>query len=234
MADQELEPHAPQREACRQFDRDLPAYLEGEEIPAVPNHAKECPFCAVVLADLEQIRFATHHLPQEEPPARLWANIRANLEAEGIICEQIPAWQRWLPRPVFFPRSAPLGALAALALFSVTLLLPPRGINQADQPGAPGPAIKTTEASVVSMGLDENLVRTLSEMEKTYQAQEDLLEPTIKDSYRKSLHSLDTSIEECLRHCQKEPGNTLARQYLVRAYQTKAEVLASALEFSGR
>lgn len=234
MADQELEPRALQREACRHFDRDLPAYLEGEEIAAVPNHAKECPYCAVVLADLEQIRLATHHLPQEEPPARLWANIRANLEAEGMIREQIPAWQRWLPRPVFFPKSAPLGALAALALFSVTVLMPPRGMNQANRPSAPGPAIKATEASIASIGLDANFVRTLSQMEETYHAQEDLLEPSIKDAYRKSLHSLDTSIEECLRHCQKDPGNALARQYLVRAYQTKAEVLASALEFSGR
>jgi hypothetical protein len=234
MADQELEPRAPQRESCRQFDRDLPAYLEGEELPAVLNHARECPYCAVVLADLVQIRLATHHLPQEEPPARVWANIRANLEAEGILREQVPAWHRWLPRPVFFPRSAPLGALAALALFSATLLMSPRGMNQANSAGALAPAGKTMAASIVSMGLDESFVQTLGEMEKTYLAQEDSLEPPIKDTYRKSLHSLDTCIQECLRHCQKEPGNALARQYLVRAYQTKAEVLASALEFSGR
>jgi len=234
MADQELEPSAPQHESCRQFDRDLPAYLEGEERPAVLNHAKECAYCAVVLADLEQLRFASRHLPQEEPPARLWANIRANLEAEGIIREQVPAWHRWLPRPVFFPKSAPLGALAALALFSATLMVSPRGMNQANSPNALAPAGKITAASIVSMGLDENFVRTLGEMEKTYLAQEDSLEPTLKDTYRKSLDSLDTCIQECLRHCQKEPGNTLARQYLVRAYQTKAEVLASALEFSGR
>jgi hypothetical protein len=234
MADQELEPSAPQRESCRQFDRDLPAYLEGEERPAVLTHAKECPYCAVVLADLEQIRFATHHLPQEEPPARLWAYIRANLVAEGIIREQVPAWQRWLPRPALFPRSAPLGALAALALFAATLLIPPRAVEGPGRPTALAGGGTMAAASVVSPGLDENLARTLSEMEKTYLAQEDSLEPTLKDTYRKSLDSLDACIQECLRHCQKEPGNALARQYLVRAYQTKAEVLASALEFSGR
>lgn len=234
MADREIEPSTPQRESCRQFDRDLPAYLEGEEHPAVLTHAKECPLCAVVLADLEQIRFSSRHLPQEEPPARVWANIRANLEAEGIIREQIPAWRHWIPRPAFFPRSAPLGALAALAFFAATLLIPPRGMEEPNGLNAPAPGGKITAASVVSIGLDDNLARTLSQMEETYLARESSLEPTIKDTYRKSLASLDDCIQECLRHCQKEPGNALARQYLVHAYQTKAEVLASALEFSGR
>jgi hypothetical protein len=135
---------------------------------------------------------------------------------------------------VFFPRSAPFGALAVLALFSATLLIPPRGMKVANAPKALAPAERTTAASIVSMGLDENFVRTLSEMENTYLARQDSLEPTIQDTYRRSLESLDTSIQECLQHCQKEPRNALARQYLVRAYQTKAEVLASALEFSGR
>ena len=234
MADREIEPSTPQRESCRQFDRDLPAYLEGEEHPAVLTHAKQCPLCAVVLADLEQIRFSSRHLPQEEPPARVWANIRANLEAEGIIREQIPAWRRWFPRPAFFPRSAPLGALAALAFFAATLLIPPRGMEEPNGLNAPALGGKITAASVVSIGLDDNLARTLSQMEETYLARENSLEPTIKDTYRKSLDSLDDCIRECLRHCQKEPGNALARQYLVHAYQTKAEVLASALEFSGR
>lgn len=234
MADPELEPSAPQRESCRQFDRDLPAFLEGEERPAVLAHAQGCSYCAVVLADLEQIGFLSRHLPQEEPPARVWANIRANLEAEGIIREQGPAWQRWLPRPVLFPRPAPLGALAALALFAATLLIPARGMERPAGPTALAGGGKITAASVVSVGLDDNLARTLSEMEATYLARENTLEPTIKDTYRRSLESLDSCIQECLQHCQKEPGNTLARQYLVRAYQSKAEVLASALEFSGR
>lgn len=234
MTDQELEPSAPQREACREFDRDLPAYLEGEERPAVFTHAKQCPYCSVVLADFEQIRLSSRHLPQEEPPARVWANIRANLEAEGIIREQVPAWQRWLLRPALFPRSAPLGALAALALFAATLLTPPRNMENPNGLNALAPGGKIAAASVVPFGVDDNLARTLSAMEETYLAREDSLEPTIKDTYRRSLESLDTCIQECQRHCQKEPGNALARQYLVRAYQTKAEVLASALEFSGR
>jgi hypothetical protein len=234
MQDEDEKRIAPDWESCREFDRDLSAYLEGEGHPSVAAHAKECAYCAAVLADVEQIRLASHHLPMEEPPARIWANIRARLEAEGIIREQIPAWQHWIPRPAFFPKSAPLGALAALAFFAMTLLIPPRGMKGPQGLAAIAQGENVAAASLVSMGLNENLARTLSDMEKTYLARENTLEPTVKDTYRKSLKSLDSCIQECLRHCQKEPGDNLARQYLVRAYQTKAEVLASALEFSGQ
>jgi hypothetical protein len=234
MSDQDNDTTLPERAACREFECGLASYLEGEAEPSVLAHAKQCPYCAVILADLEQVRFVSHHLLQEEPPARLWVNIRAQLEAEGIIREPVPAWRRWLPRPAFFPRSAPLGALAALALFAATLLVPDRSMENRRRLNAGTAGGGMVAASVAPIGPDENLTRTLSEMEEAYRSRESSLEPTIKAAYQRSLASLDACIHECSRHCEMEPGNTLARQYLVRAYQTKAEVLASALEYGGR
>lgn len=222
------------RTLCRQFDQELRAYLEGEDRPEVLAHARQCPYCGVLLADVEQIRFAGHHLPLEEPPARVWANIRARLEAEGIMREQVPAWHHWLPGLGFLPHSAPVGALACLALLGLALLVSPRNFQ------APGSAEwspmsgKTTAAAAVVPGLDNELTRILADMESAYRARESYLEPALKDTYRKSLKSLDASIAESLQQCQREPGNVLAREYLVGAYKSKAEVLASALEFVGR
>jgi len=56
----------------------------------------------------------------------------------------------------------------------------------------------------------------------------------VKATYRKGLESLDASIEECRASVEREPGDTLARQYLVAAYTQKAEVLATALQFDVR
>jgi len=219
---------------CREFNQGLSACLEGEDRPEVLAHAQQCPFCSVVLADLEQIRFISHHLPLEDPPARVWANIRATLEAEGIIREQVPVWHRWLPGLAFRPSFAPVGALACLALLGLTLLVSPRNLQiPASVEGSPA-GVKTTMAAAFVPVVSDKLTRTLTEMESTYRARESFLEPALKETYRKSLKSLNASIEESMQHCQRDPGSALAREYLISSYQSKVEVLTSALESAGR
>jgi hypothetical protein len=221
------------RAACRQFDLELPAYLEGEDRPAVPAHARACVYCGVVLADLEQAVFAGHHLPIEEPPARVWANIRARLANEGTIREQGSGWRRWLQHQVLQPASAPAGALACLTILSIFLLSPSdAGLKRASGWLSPGAAPAVATASV--LGMDKDLLQTLQQMEESYQALEATLDPNLKATYRQSLGTLDDCIRECLTHCQRQPTDALAHEYLLNAYRAKAQVLASALEFDGR
>lgn len=219
---------------CRKFDQDLSAYLEDEDKPEVLAHAQHCPYCRVILADLEQIRFATHHLPLEEPPARVWANVHATLEAEGTIREQLTPWHRWLPRLVFGHNSAPVAALACTALLGLTLLVSPRSLQTPESLQELPASVKTTAAAALVPVVSEELTRTVTEMESAYRARESFLEPAMKNAYRNSLRSLDASIEESSWHCQHDPGSLLAREYLVSAYRSKAQVLESALESVAR
>src|SRR5215470_5970373 len=78
---------------CQLFDLELAAFLEGQERPKLVAHIQECPFCYSILADLQAICSASSALATEEPPARLWTNIRASLRAEGII--RPPEASRW-------------------------------------------------------------------------------------------------------------------------------------------
>jgi len=220
--------------ACRQFDRHLAAYLEGEDGPEVLGHAQQCPYCGTLLADMEQIRSASRRLPLDEPPARVWANIRAALRAEGILREQAPPWYRSFPRFAFLPGPVPLGAFACLVLLGLTLLVTSGGFGPNATLDLPSRGGTMIAAGVISPGLDEAMARTLCDMENAYLARENFLEPAVKTVYRRSLESLDASIQESLTYCQREPGNTLAQKYLVNAYKSKAEVLASALELGGR
>src|SRR5205814_2755201 len=87
------------RPSCREFDIALPAYLEGQTSPEVERHARECEFCAVVLADLEAVRDNCRALPLEEPHALVWANVRAELMAKGVLKEYTTActtFDMWL------------------------------------------------------------------------------------------------------------------------------------------
>jgi hypothetical protein len=212
--------------ACQVFEQNLSAYLEGESRPEVSAHALACPYCQVLLADLEQVRFASRHLPIEEPPTRVWANIRATLAEEGIIREQVPAWRRWIPQLSV----RPVGALAGLAMLALILLGTPHGYETTGTSDILPETEGVVAAGLAASGGSGNWGRTLKEMEEAYMAREGSMEPTLRDTYARSLSALDTTIQECTRHCRRDPRNTLARQYLMRAYHSKIEVLASALE----
>lgn len=219
---------------CRKFDLDLPAYLEGEDKPLVASHAQHCPFCSAVLADLEQIRSLSRQMDLQEPPARVWANIRATLAAEGVFRDTVRGWQRWLPQLGFLPNPVPVGALACLAIFGAALLAPPSALEQKETSPWLSSSKSATVATPSDSGEDRELARTVRELENSYQAREMLFEPAVKATYQRSLESLDTSIRECLDSVRQEPANTLAREYLLTAYTQKAEVLASALAFDTR
>lgn len=215
--------------ACREFQAALAAFLEGEVRPQAARHAEECVFCSTLLADLEMLRGEAANLPQEEPPARLWANVRSRLAEEGILREPGQGWARWFPRPAWAHLAVPTGALAFLALIGMTLLVPPRAVDRNSAWLASSDRIQV--AHRVMAAEDSALISTVSELQKSYESQQNLLAPTIRATYRKGLASLDDSIRQCRASVEQEPANQLARQMLVAAYSRKAEVLASALKF---
>jgi hypothetical protein len=231
MQDRTQDEPALNRPACRQFDTDLPAYLEGEARPDLLRHAETCPYCSVILADLEQMRQQAHALPLEEPPARLWANVRSTLAAEGIIREQPRRAAGWFTMAGWGRYAAPLGALASLVVLGAVLLVPPGSLDHSRTSGWLSVADRDAMAARVYRLEDSALANMVGELEQSFDAQQGSLAPSVKAAYLKGLDSLDVSIRECRASVEREPGNTLARQYLVAAYTQKAEVLAAALKF---
>ncbi len=216
--------------ACRVFDAELRPYLEGEDRPEVVAHARECPFCHSVLADLEQIRSLVGELAVEDPPARVWANIRASLVEDGIIRESASFWQRLFPGWKLMPEAVPAAAMICLVILGAALLNTPTTVDRTEtvtQRSSDENSKVVTSAQPVEYS---SVTSTLGEMEKTYQARATSFEPSVKATYQKGLESLDSEIRECLNSVQEEPE---AREYLLTAYAEKAQVLQSALEFDG-
>jgi hypothetical protein len=212
------------RSACRVFDVELSAFLEGEPRPEVERHARDCVFCSVVLADLEAIREASLALPTEDPPARLWTNVRAALAAEGIVKEPV-GWFERFPGFAWFEWATPIGTLAVLAITAGLLMRAPGRL----QNNAPANATISVTGPV-----PPDLTETVSVLEQNYAAREAQLDPALKATYRKSLDSLNDSIKECRATVEAKPSDTLAQEYLLAAYTEKAEVLQSALEMDAR
>jgi hypothetical protein len=218
------------RPECRRVELELCAYLEGESRPEVERHAASCPFCSVLLADLELIAKEARSLPLEEPSPRVWANVRATLCAEGIIRERENR-SGWFAFPALAHWAAPVGALAALVVISTALLVPSASIDHSSTASWLTIADRDAMAARVLANEDSALVSTVSELEKSFDAREASLEPSVKQVYLSGLKTLDESISKSRASVEREPGNTLAREYLVAAYTQKAEVLAAALNY---
>ncbi len=230
MAEERGKEH--ERFDCQEFSESLKAYLDGEETRDIRAHAEHCSSCGCLLDDLEFIRSVAKDLPLESPSPRVWSNIRATLDQEGFFHKRESFWRKWTRGASFVPGRAPVAALALALVLAIMLVYKGdlrKGVNS-------NPA-STRVTATVPLGLSSvqtNLVHTVQAMEESYKAREGLLDPSAKQVYQAGLASLDSSIHECLDSLQKQPHNILVREYLMQAYAQKAEVLASALEYSGR
>ena len=217
---------------CRRFDAALSAYLEGESRPEVGEHASQCRSCTVILSDVEQLISASATLPDEDPPARLWADLRVCLVNEGLIWSQEGFWARWSSRLELLRRPAPVALLGGLAVLSVMLVLPAGGPDSSVF--LPATSSTAQLASSAAADVNGNLQQTVQELQAIYDSRAAAFQPALNAAYEQGLRSLDLSIKECQDSVRREPANSLAREYLVSAYEQKAEVLQSALEFDGR
>ena len=215
---------------CDRFELELEAYMEGVIKPSVPAHVRECMFCKVVFEDLIALRTAARELPLEEPSPVVWANIRAQLSAEGAFAEKSGVWS-WLWQLDFLRRPVPVAAFACMLVLGCWLTAP-RDYPQPET--AASLAASAGEPNVVRsmafVGGTSGLEKAVRELEEAFKAREATLAPDVKATYEHSLNSLDASIRECNDSLQREPGNSLAHEYLLAAYSQKAEVLSSALE----
>jgi hypothetical protein len=202
-------------EACQRFDLLLPDYLEGRDHPEVAAHAADCVYCGALLGDLLLVRAEAGEIGNEEPPARLWANVRARLAEEGLIrpSRSRRAWLDWFLRPV------PAAAFAALLLGGFLAL---RSLGHLPWHPAPAP--------ISAVVVDPHLEASVKEMELAFKDRSATLDPSMKASYEEGLKALNSEIEECRSSLSRRPDDGLAREYLASAFNEKAAVLASALE----
>lgn len=202
------------RASCRDFDAHLSEYLEGGDQPAVAAHASECEFCGAILADLLLVRLASEELAEDEPPPRVWANVRETLLAEGLIHppRRRVRWPEWFLNPI---PAAALTALVLLSIFAARILIH---------------RYHRAAVDVAEIVVGRDLMQNVSQMEVAFRAHSASLNPTVERAYEDDLASLDGEIKECRETLARQPDDNLSREYLASAYTEKARVLESALE----
>jgi hypothetical protein len=211
---------------CKQFLNQLDAWMEGQRTSDAQAHARNCKLCRNLADDLGSITAAARSLAAEElePPAHLWTSLRAQLEREGLIRQQVSVgqitehktsaegWRRWFGA---IPRPALAGAyLAALVAVGVALSGPiSKQVNDYRW-------IQGTKDSTSSLSAHLNSV------EQTTMASLPSSNPVVTAVLHKNMAIVDNYITLCEKSVHDEPQNEVARDYLYEAYQQKAGLLA--------
>jgi hypothetical protein len=213
---------------CVEFELMLEQDADGSWPAEATAHLEGCPECHLLWDDLLTIRKAGQELGADAPevPAYLWAGLRAQMEAEGLIRDTAaPGWLAgWFSRT---PRLVLAGAYMAVLLAAVGLVSyrsdrKPLGtsIETANISGAP------LMAGIGNIGstLNGNSRRVMDSFEGR--------DVDLTESFQQNLGIVDNLIADCERSAREQPDDPIVREYLYGAYQQKAVLLATAMDRS--
>lgn len=198
---------------CKVQLENLSGWFEGQRSPGFSEHLRTCSDCRTLVEDLEAIRLAAPGLAEAEPPERVWISLRLELEAEGIIRQ--PRRSSWLEG--FFlpsPRPALAGAYAGVLLIAGLLL------------GSQASQLQHSVWEESSLVADSGVESQLNSVEKATLATYREPNPEVSDTVQGDLSMIDNYIVLCQKSVKDMPQSEIARDYLNKAYQQKADLLA--------
>jgi hypothetical protein len=208
---------------CEQFVEFASDWLEGQRSSETIAHRSACARCSSLIADLEAIQAAApalrHGVP--EPPERVWLAVRAELEAEGILRPQQSVWQRLRALVPAAPRPALVGSYAALAAAALLLVVTGGG----DYTALDSQLLRFAPPAVVN-GFSAQLEKVEQKTLWSVHAHD----PAIAASYRQNMAIVDNIITVCKKKIEEDPQNDVARDYLLSAYQQKADLIADIMD----
>ena|ERR1700678_2595705 len=210
---------------CREFESVLEQAGEQPMPAEATAHLKQCENCRSLTADLEAITAMARELsvPDEEPPARVWTQLRAQLVEEGII--RTPEFQHaeparagwfagalsWMRRPVM---------VAAYAAVMVVVA----GVTWLHYQNVDDPNQFPASAVTAQNNLNKLEAQTMGDLQT--------IDPDANVKLRADLKIVNDFISVCEKAVREQPKDETARQYLYGAYQQKSRLLAAATEHS--
>ncbi len=223
---------------CKEFLNQLDDWMDGVRPSEGRAHVLECAHCRGLVEDMDAIRqtAGAWAAAEEDPPARVWVSLRAQLAQEGLIRGEVRGavhdelaekvshratglvgWIEGIFAAV--PRPALAGAyLLALIAVSFALTGPStKQINDSrwisgtqDSTGQMSAQLQTAEQDSVSAMVESN--------------------PVVTASLHDNLAIVDNYIALCEKSVREEPENEVARDFLYDAYEQKADLLAQMTE----
>lgn len=201
---------------CTEFQNGLADFIDGGVAAEAEGHLKSCPACAGLVTDLREISGQARLLAAaDEPRPEVWARIEKSLELEGLTRAQVAAPRRalwWGAGQSRWAVPAWAGAVAALVLLAL-------GVNTLRQAPAASPtAMKAIQPAAL---VDDDDLKLLAAVEKRA--------PSKHARYKAHLEAVNASIRDAKRSVEQDPGDELARERLIQAYDQKSALYEMAM-----
>ena len=216
---------------CQSFEAMLAEQIDGFLSADAMAHLDACPQCRLLREDLQAIAVAAHEWGTEKlaPPPHVWAAVRTQLEAEGLIAQPsaLPAVaQGWFSGGWSFASRLELAGAYVLALLVAAGLAGYRSAPATGTFERPAATAQLSRPALDGLGstLDGNMQRVVASFSSD--------DNSVALSLRKNLQIVDNLIAVCEKTVREHPGDPLAREYLYGAYQQKADLLAVAMDRS--
>ena len=203
--------------------KEVESVLEREGFTPVPESARAhlagCSSCQSLVADLTEIVATAHLFPTEvDPPPRVWAALRTQLENEGIIKSSGALGGAWWQgfSELFRSRALATVAVSFLIVAAVVLQAPRQvvaPVQTRNMYGDVAVALNQDERGLLRASLPAN--------------------SSIDIDLRQNLEIVDSFIADCEQRLKEQPEDDFARDYLSGAYQQKAELLSVMMERGG-
>ncbi len=205
---------------CQEFEREWAALEDSSVLmPAMEAHRQLCRSCSEMVEDLHYITEQARQVRtvrdlSDDPPERLWPQIRQRLEQDGLIRQPKPRWfSAAAPRAGWFAR-LPMGlAYAAVFLIAVAVMYLH---NLLQVPAAP-PLLAVAPA--VPAAALERAASSSSDQDVTELAQR--VPPEHRAVFVSSWNQVNSSIDQWNDFLDANPGDPFAREGLINSYQQK-------------
>jgi hypothetical protein len=213
---------------CNDFQKVLPDVMESGVGAEESAHLHSCAVCSDLVQDLKYIAEAARMLvPMEDPSPRVWENIERSLEREGLT-RPVRGTVRMDPFLIPGPRRTNFygwAGIAAVVLVALTILAYQRlqsPFNLQKDPAVAG--VPTTVIDTAGISDDDKAIL----VEIAHKS------PSMGVSYKKRMSSVENYIKEAKDSVKLNPGDAIARQQLMNAYQQRDSLHEMAVSYTTR
>lgn len=206
-------------------------FVDGELPPdderAVERHLEACAACRVLVADLRTVRAVAFTLDRCEPPADLFARIRARAATEPA---PAPRWLAWPNTRVAW--GVWLASAGALVIAMAIGLAPLVGRAPQDEPAADAPGSASLVDSVQAdlQAAEAHYDRAIQGLEQIARGEAGELDPQVAAVLQKNLQVVDQAIDESRAALRTQPASATAQEGLFEAMRAKVALLQQTVE----
>lgn len=196
--------------------------LPATAIATAESHARDCADCATALAELRATVSLAHEVsPSLTPPADLWSDVRATIEAGKVA--HLPSGHQASPsRGVWMSP----GKLAAAAVFLIAVTSSVTGVVMNSRTPETTIVQQPVIAVAASWQATERAFQaSVVELRQQLEILHDHLSPETLVKVEKALATVDLAIAEGREALLRDPSNAALSELVASNYRQKIELL---------